>query len=194
VFAIIVFLAAGFYTVQNAGHLHGGGIALPKLIWLSYAILFWFCMPLLFILDKRIGVGWKTIYSVFLVNMLLRAVIELVMMYAYRNWSPYYGIAHDVFSMMLLVSLLLAYRNHVKADIFFGFFLTILLMFVVEIAFVLYMLANLIESGSAVYFVPDSDRHGFILKITWLVVFALTAYLFMFTRRWFRGRFVRTGS
>ena len=194
VLAIIVLLAAGFYTVQNSGRLHGGEIALPKLIWLSYAIFFWYCLPLLLILDKRIGAGWRTIYSVFLVNMLIRAVIELIMMYTYRNWSPYYGIAHDVFSIALLAGLLLVYRNHVKTDIFFGFVVIVLLMFLVEIAFVLYMLANVIESGSAVYFVPDGDGHGFILGVTWLVVFVLTAYLFMFTRRWFRGRFVRTGS
>ena len=194
VFSIIIVAATCFYFAQNAGRLEGGEIALPKLIWLSYAILFWFCLPALLIVDKRIKPGWRKIYVVFLVNMLIRAVIELLMMYVYRNWSPYYGIAHDVFSIALLGGLLLIYRNELKPDIFFGFALTVVFMFFVEIGFVLYMLANVVERGTTIYFVPDGDGHAGVLRITWLVVLILTAYIFMFKRRRLRGEFVRAGS
>ena len=194
VFSIIFVAATGFYFAQNSGRMEGGEIALPKLIWLSYAVLFWFCLPVLLIMDKRIRPGWRKIYVLFLVNMLFRAVIELLMMYVYRNWSPYYGIAHDVFSIALLGSLLLVYRNELKPDIFFGFAVTVLCMLLVEIVFVLYMLANVVESGTTIYFVPNGDGHADILNITWLVVLVLTAYVYIFTRRWLRGEFIRTGS
>ena len=65
-------------------------------------------------------------------------------------------------------------------------------MFAAEIGFVFYMIENVIENNAIVYFVPEGDKHMNILAITWLVVLMLTAYIFVFTRRWLRGEFIRT--
>lgn len=194
VYSTIVLAALGFYFIQNTGLLEGGGIALPKLIWLAYAILFWFCLPFLLVLDKRINPVWRIILNLFLANMLLRAVIELVMMYVFHNWIPYYGIAHDAFTIALLGGLLLLYRDSLQYDIFFGFALTVMLMLIVEILFVFYMITNVIQSDSDVYFVPEDARYSGVLGITWLVVLLLSVYMFVFTRRWLRGEFIRTSG
>lgn len=194
VFSTIGLTAIAFYFIQNTAQLTGGNIALPKLIWLAYAILFWFCLPFLFLTDKRLNSLWKTFFSIFLINMLLRAAIELFMMYITSNWSPYYGIAHDVFTIILLCTLLFMYRDKLQRNIYFEYTITILLMFVIEIGFVFYMLANVIGDGAVVYFVPDAEKHTGILSITWLVVTMLTAYIFVFTWRWLRGEFVRTSG
>lgn len=194
VFSTIGLAAIVFYFIQNTAQLAGGSIALPKLIWLAYAILFWFCLPLLFITDKRLTSKWKIFFIIFLINMLLRAVIELLMMYITSNWSPYYGIGHDVFTIFLLSTLLFINRDKIQRDILFGYTITILLMFVIEIGFVFYMLANVVGDDAVVYFVPDAGKHTSILSITWLVVVMLTGYIFVFTRRWLRGEFIRTSG
>ena len=67
-------------------------------------------------------------------------------------------------------------------------------MFVIEIGFVFYMLANVVGDDAVVYFVPDAGKHTSILSITWLVVVMLTGYIFVFTRRWLRGEFIRTSG
>ena len=190
-FLSIVLAAVGFYLLQNTGRITGGNIALPKLIWLAYAILFWFCLPFLFLLDKRITHRWQIVYRIFLINMLVRAVVELFMMYVTHNWSPYYGIAHDVFSILLLVTLVMRYQSSLPRDLLYGYALVLLTMFVVEIGFVIYMVIEVQGNGAAVYFVPGDDRHTGILAITWLVVSMLTVYTVMFTRRWLRGEFIR---
>ncbi len=51
---LLVLAAFVFYDRQNSAGAIGGGIALPKLLWLASAILFWFVLPLLFLLDARV--------------------------------------------------------------------------------------------------------------------------------------------
>lgn len=189
-FSLIIVSAVVFYVFQNTGRLSGGNIALPKLIWLFYAIVFWFCLPALFIYDKRINSVWRKLYAIFFISMILRALIELFMMYISNNWSPYYGIGHDIFSIILICSLLLFNKNKIQRDIFLGYSITTLVMFVIEIYFVIYMLSNVVGTNDVIYFVPDEGKHTYILATTWLIDIILTYYLFLFMRRWLRADFI----
>src|SRR5262245_23142043 len=49
-----LFLLCGVlvYTLQNTGELPGGSIALPKLLWLSLIIFFWYIAPVLLLQDS----------------------------------------------------------------------------------------------------------------------------------------------
>lgn len=191
---IMAIIAGGFYFVQNSGLLAGGEIALSKLIWLAFAILFWFFIPFLFLIDNRTPVVWQYIFRIFLFNMLLRAIIELYMMYVSNNWNPYYGIVHNVFTITLLIYLVFSSPQNLSSNILFGYAMTLLMMFGVEILFVFYMIFNVTESNTVVYFVPGNDNHFNIIMLTWLVVTLLSIYLLFFSRRWLRGGFIRTGS
>jgi len=183
-----------FYGVQNSGRLAGGNIALPKLLWLAYAILFWFCLPALIVLDTRTSAVWRRIYAIFLVNMLLRATIELFMMYVTNSWSPYYGIGHDLFTILLLFTAAAVYRKRVQSGLFLINLFAIVAMFAIEVGFVLYMLLKVSGGEATVYFVPGDQRHAAVLQITWLVNILLTIYLYAFYRRWTHGELVRTGN
>ncbi len=97
---------AVFYYFQNHSHGLGGSIALPKLLWLSYALWFWYFLPVLIASDRRLSRQLRQVYWVFWLNMVLRAIAELWMMYVSRNWHPYYGIGHDLFSALLIFALL----------------------------------------------------------------------------------------
>ena len=183
-----------FYVLQNSGRLEGGNIALPKLLWLSYAILFWYCLPVLIVLDARTAAVWRRIYVIFLVNMLLRATIELFMMYVTSSWNPYYGIGHDLFTIILLFTLAIVYQKQVQRGLLLTNLYIVVAMFAIEVGFVWYMLLNVSGGEHAIYFVPGDQQHAAVLQITWLVNILLTIYLYAFSRRWTRGELVCTGS
>ena len=194
VLSLMILAALVFYVLQNSGRIQGGGIALPKLLWLAYAILFWFCLPLLIVLDQRTTIVWRRIYAIFLINMLLRAVLELIMMYVTVNWSPYYGLGHDLFTIVLLFALVHFSRKHLLKGLLLSNLYIIIAMFAVEIGFVLYLLLRVSNGDQAIYFVPGDTRHAAILQLTWAIDLMLTAYLFVFSRRWTRGEFVSSGN
>ena len=183
-----------FYVLQNSGQLRGGNIALAKLLWLAYAIFFWFCLPALIVVDARTPPVWRRIYTVFLVNMLLRAALELFMMYVANSWSPYYGIGHDLFTILLIYTVVAVYRKQIQKDLFLINLFVLIAMFAIEVGFVLYMLLKVSGGEQPVYFVPGDGQHAAVLQITWLVNILLTVYLVAFYRRWTRGELVRPGS
>lgn len=169
-----------FYGRQNGAEAIGGGIALPKLLWLAAAILFWYVLPLLFLLDRRLR-ATHAAYAIFVGNMLLRAGLELWMMYVTHNWHPYYGIGHDIFSLALC--LWLAHRIHPLARLQRGFFLVAGAMFLVETFFAGYLLMHLYGTGP-VYFVADDAAHAPVLTLTWVAVCLLAVYLLALVRGW----------
>ncbi len=180
---LLVLAAFVFYERQNGAGAVGGGIALPKLLWLASAILFWFVLPVLFLLDRRLR-GTHLAYGIFLGNMLLRAGVELWMMYLSHNWHPYYGIGHDLFSLALC--LWLARRippTALLARLQRGFFLVAAAMFLVETFFAGYLVIYLYGTDP-IYFVADDGAHAPVLRLTWAVVFLLSAYLLGLVKGW----------
>ncbi len=172
-----------FYDRQNGAGAIGGGIALPKVLWLASAILFWFVLPLLFLLDRRLRITHSA-YGMFLGNMLLRAGIELWMMYVTHNWHPYYGIGHDLFSLALCLWLARRIPHTAPlARLQRGFFLVAAAMFLVETFFAGYLLIHLYSTGP-VYFVADDAGHAPVLRLTWAAVFLLVVYLLGLVRGW----------
>lgn len=192
-YSLLTLLAMGavvFYVHQNKADSIGGAIALPKLLWLALALLFWYLLPLLFACDARLAQA-RVLYFIFIINMWARAFIELWMMYLSHNWHPYYGIGHDAFSAAL--ALIIAYRIPAQAPLArlqTIFFQVLFLMFLIELGFAGYMLFN-VQSDQAVFFVPDQDSHRQVLMLTWAVVGILTLYLIALIREWLYVSFKR---
>ncbi|MDH4046539.1 MAG: hypothetical protein OEW68_02545 [Gammaproteobacteria bacterium] len=183
VVAALVLLAAIFYRLQNSGILPGGEIALVKLAWLACTVYFWYLMPLLLLLDRRMPPAARLACKVLLTNMLLRAIAELYLMYVSQSWHPWMGIAHDMFSLGLMLWFLsAAFRadNRPYSD----FLLVASLIYVPEGLFALYMLKHASVAGATVYFVPDSADHQSILLATAICVGLLIVYVLVFARRW----------
>lgn len=186
---LVLFVTSSiFYLLQNAAVFVGGAIALPKLIWLTYAILFWYCVPLLIVFDKRVSRPFYFAFVVLVINMSIRAIVELWMIYFTHSWHPYYGIAHDVFSVIAVAIMFLILERKTYLDAILSKYLLVLaLMFVAECIFAGYLLDVMWKSSEAVYFVPDDTDHVFILNVTWMVVSLLTVYFVMFSRGWLNG-------
>jgi hypothetical protein len=174
-----------FSYLQNQGLLVGGKIATAKLLWLFYAIFFWFVLPALVLFDGRGSAGMHRIYSLHLANMCARGLIELFMMYVSLNWHPYYGIAHDLFSLMLLVYLLSVHRPTSSLDRVLSRNLWVIsAMLLLEAGFAWYLLARVSDGLKPIYFVPAGSGHDIVIGITWCAVLALSWYLYTYTKRW----------
>lgn len=176
-----------FYAYQNTGSLPGGNIALSKIFWLGYIIFFWFLAPILLLLNGVSNTVDKWLISLHLSNVWLRASIELFMMYHYQNWQPTYGILHDVFSMLLLLTLvIILYR---KLSHFIKYFLLVIAAtFAVEATFAQYMLNQVIDLNNPIFFVPESSEHQSIFTATWLALILLSLYFMFFAKKWYGSK------
>ncbi|RPI45255.1 MAG: hypothetical protein EHM59_10655 [Betaproteobacteria bacterium] len=187
-------VASGFfYGTQNATARIGGPIAPQKAMWLVYAIALWGVIPLAISLDARAAVLLRRAFGALFVLMLVRAPVELWMLYQSRNWSPWYGIAHDLTCAGVL-ALFLLQAARTRAWRFFpnGWLAAHLAVttaaFTAEIYFAHYMTRHFVTAGdAAIYFVPAEARHGDVLGVTTAVVAALSLYLPAFLWGWLFG-------
>jgi hypothetical protein len=194
--AAIALASIAFHLLQNRMALTGGGIAWPKSLWLGCTILFWFALPALLTSDARLATAWRMPFAVLLILMGLRGVIELWMLYVSHNWSPFYGIAHDVVCLAALWGLALRaaagtprlWQAGLQRTAFVHAMATGLL-FIPEIYFAWYMQANFRTQGEhPLYFVPDDAAHARVLALTAASDAVAVLYLPGFLYAWLHGK------
>lgn len=187
---VLVAAAVVFYATQNTGARIGGEIAPQKMLWLLHAVFLWLVLPLAIACDARADRGIRAVFLALFVLMALRGAIEMWMLYVSHNWSPWYGIAHDLLCLsVLLVGLQRALRLRAGAAATDRWLLVHLAVtaaaFLPEIYFAHYMAENFNTAGeAAIYFVPDDPRHATVLRVTTGAVAALSLYLPVFLWRW----------
>lgn len=74
----------------------GGALSPPKQVWLFLALGTWFVAAPLLALDPAVSRPWRALLGAFALLMLIRAPLELVLLYGLRRWTPPMGIAHDL--------------------------------------------------------------------------------------------------
>ena len=196
--AALCALALLFFWAQNHFRLVGGDISWPKLFWLLYAVLLWFALPVLLAADPRLSASWRRPFAVLAALMAARGVVEFWMLYVALNWSPWYGIGHDIVCMTALAVFIGELRGtagNATERIVFAHAIVTAAMFVPEMYFAWYMQAHFTTTGDgAIYFVPDDPRYRDVLRVTTAVVLFLSAYLPLFLFRWLHGTADRAGS
>ncbi|HXG52531.1 MAG TPA: hypothetical protein VNN77_14130 [candidate division Zixibacteria bacterium] len=100
-----------FYYRQNYAGQIGGKMSVAKLLWLDYAVLAWFVLPLLLVLSPRVSPALRRVYGVHLASFAARGLAELWMLYVVVSWIPPYGIAHDLAHVVLVTLLARRTRN-----------------------------------------------------------------------------------
>lgn len=94
--------AASFRRKQNRGDWVGGPISWPKALWLAYTICTWFILPWVWVFWGDVPTSLRIVVGLHLASWWIRGPLELVMIYKWLNWSPRYGISHDLFHILLL--------------------------------------------------------------------------------------------
>lgn len=166
-------------------------MAAAKAAWLCLALLLWFFLPALLVADRRVSPGLRQPLIALIYLMLIRGVVEAWMLYVSRNWSPWYGIAHDLLCAGALACFALrAQVTNSFERLLRTHLIVTMLAFVPEIYFAWYMHSHFTTQGEdAVYFVPDEGAYTDVLLITNLVVICLGLYLVYFFWRWLHGPF-----
>lgn len=189
--AVGALLAAAlvFYWLQNHYRPIGGEISWPKLAWLAYAILLWVLLPALIAGDPRLDRRWRLPFAALFWLMLARGLVEGWMLYVSLNWSPWYGIGHDLLCTFVLAALAARLRARTGLEKHIQVHLGVTsAAFAPEIYFAWYMQAHFNTQGeSALYFVPDDPAYAVVLRATTTVVALLTAYFPFFLYRWLHG-------
>lgn len=172
--ALIVLASGVLYWLQHSGQLSGGAIAPSKLAWLTTVIIFWYVLPAYWLLRNKNDQKIQLACGIFLASMLLRAAVELGMMYISNNWLHVYGICHDIFSVILCIFLALTLSEINRKIARYFYFCAGL--FIMETGFA-YYLKQASGGDGTVFFLEFSPRHSLVL---WLTRLTVLASIFMF--------------
>jgi len=150
-----------------------------KLAWLITVVVYWYVLPVYWLMDCASNQKVQLACGLFLIFMLLRAVVELGMMYISKNWLHIYGIGHSMFTAALCFILAwCVFRTHRLTGLYF-FYCTCL--FVLESWFATY-LKSVSDGDGSVFFIDSSPEHNVMLRITSIAVIISVAMLGYLTR------------
>jgi hypothetical protein len=164
-------LAIYFNFRQNKVNHVGGQISWPKSFWLIYTIVSWFFIPITF-LYLPLPQDYRVFFIFHLVSFWSRGLIELVMIYRFFNWSPRYGIAHDLFHLTGLLFLLPKSIPLVQLDslLLFSFIFMLILIVGVffETIFAYWFLKIRGEKEHKIYFAANTKEWRKVNQVTFL--------------------------
>lgn len=172
-----------FYVWQNGFAAAGGQISLPKALWLGAAVLFWLVLPPLFFCSKHVSGRLKAAYFVFWLPMAARAAGEIVLMYGTNRWQYAYGIAHDLFSIAILLPAALLCRRATPRPLAANLAVTAA-MFAAEVYFASYIAAfHRHHPHAEIWFVGWEAPHLANQAATAFLVAALAGWLVYLVRK-----------
>lgn len=186
IWPLLVSTCAWLYKKKQNGPncMTGGPISTPKSFWLAYTVTTWFFLPFLFIISPTVILPIKYIIYFHLLSWWARGPLELVMIYKWFNWTPKYGISHDLFHIVGLVALYYINRNEIVAlnpmsNMAIAFIFVTTLATVAEISFAYLFLKarSEAEEKDNIYFASDDPKWIFINRLTLVVVCGVMAHL-----------------
>ncbi len=172
--AMLVF-ASWFYKRQNGPDAAvGGPISKPKALWLSYTIGSWFLFPFVFYFHPDVSQPLKIVIVIHLVSWWVRGPLELVMIYKWLNWTPVYGITHDILHIMAVffgtswavADLGLEQMTRSANALTFSFLAAVIFSTIAEILFAALFFATRDKTDHLIYFADETDRYRIINRFT----------------------------
>jgi hypothetical protein len=165
----------------------GGPISVPKTLWLGYTLGNWFLLPLpvFFMASPGLSPAWKLVLGAHLASWWLRAPIELVMIYRTFNWTPTYGIVHDLLHFLMIVVLgAMAFSEGLRnsQDELAALYLAaIVVAMLFEAAFARLFQKARGAGNEDIYFADDhSPQYRFINKLTWVAVVFVYSHMLVY--------------
>lgn len=152
----------------------GGPISRPKAHWLAFTIINWFIIPFAYFFHTEFPKELHWFFVFHLASWWIRGPLELFMIYRWFNWSPVYGISHDVFHVLGCSSLLLAFANwetwsatHFSlAAYLFCFLILLTTTFEISFAALFLQTRSQQEETENIYFASDDPKWIFINRLT----------------------------
>jgi hypothetical protein len=160
----------------------GGEIALSKSFWLSYTLLSWFVLPLLFLYHTNLSINFRMIMGALTCSMWIRGIIELIMMFRFKGWKPIYGIIHDIFTIILIMSFFVTSPINIKFELVYFIGISLSLVLETYYAYIFYRhVGEKTQGDKAVWFANKTDpKFKQVLQITTIGNWVLFINLFIF--------------
>jgi hypothetical protein len=169
--AVLAVAALAFQYRQNVAGGIGGPISAPKLLWLAYALAAWLVLPYCFWRAGVLSPGLRRVYGLHLASFILRGAVEPWLIFVLVAWIPPYGIAHDVFAILLITVALrgVPIEEGAAERAARRFLTSIRLGLCAEIAFAwLFHLA--VDARTGIYFASSDPMWIFVNRCTWVVL------------------------
>jgi hypothetical protein len=164
-----------FYRKQNRGEIVGGDISIPKALWLYHAIFSWYFVPLIYLYQSELDTNLAVILGVHAFIWWLRAPIELAMIFKTYNWTPRYGITHDVLhGTCLLLATLFTTRLWPSTTLnwmAYSYLIVTFFMLCFETSFAALFLTVRGDKDHKIYYASDDPKWRFI---NWLTTIGVT--------------------
>lgn len=182
---IVTFMAWRFYLKQNGDQAWtGGSISWPKSFWLAYTTTTWFLFPMVLFFQPDFPEALKELFIFHLASWWIRGLLELVMIYKWYNWTPRYGICHDIFHILFCSFFLYKAVQHFDLDntvsllavVFSGM---IIFATCAEILFAVMFLKfrSRQEASENIYFASNEPKWLLINRTTLTVVWIVMLHL-----------------
>ena len=134
---LIIFILCITYKKRQSNNKIGGEIAYSKSFWLGYTLINWFFLPIILTTSSyAFSSNLLFILSILTFSMWIRGIIELFMLFRFKNWNPIYGITHSFFTFIIC---LIAFVNNFELKPF-------------EYVYVISLLASLLFETYYAYF------------------------------------------
>lgn len=164
---IVIVISFVFYWGQNKNENIGGKMALCKLFWLDYTLITWFFLPVYFYYRNFNGEAFDILF-VLSTSMWIRGLIELFMLYVTKNWTPPLGIAHNIITILLVISAMYFTVLHSKVHLIFSLSLLLSLLLETYYAYAFYKIVKDQTKGDkAIWFASkENPQFAKVLKVT----------------------------
>jgi hypothetical protein len=168
-------LAIWVFKKQNSSKAWTGGpISKPKSHWLAWTVFNWFFVPFFYLLHSELPHELTWFFVFHLLSWWARGPLELIMIYKWFNWTPYYGIAHDIFHFIVALILLLsmgkfpinAQDPFTLASYLFAFLILATTLFEASFAYLFLKARSQQEEKENIYFASDDPKWIFINRVT----------------------------
>lgn len=187
-------LASWIHRRQNSKKAWTGGpISKPKSHWLAWTIFNWFLVPVFFLFHPQFPESLTYFFIFHLISWWIRGPLELIMIYRWLNWSPIYGISHDLFHIIVGALLLIkGWPEHAfslwdfsDATLIFALLILITTAFEISFAALFLKTRSSEERNDHIYFASNDPKWIFINRLTrmavmlsysWMVVISLLVF------------------
>lgn len=181
--AVVSLLALFIHRKQNSNQAWTGGpISWPKSFWLAFTILTWFFLPIFIWLHPDFPAGARALFAFHLGSWWIRGLLELVMIYKWKNWSPRYGIAHDLIHIAGAIGICIvtgtSFDGHISWLVS-----SMALMFIYTAAFEAFfawrflILRTRAQADENIYFADDSPQWRLVNRVSLIAVLISLTHL-----------------
>lgn len=161
-----------FGWVQNTFHPVGGPISVAKILWLNLTLLIFYVVPFWLWREASLDLRLRTLFGWVLASFAIRAPIELYIIYRTRLWRCEYGIAHDLFTLLLVTWLAWRRRGTGEArdtNAASTFIPFLQLTLVVEM-FMAWEFQKVASPAAGTYFAAPTIEFSFVNHASWVAV------------------------